>query len=69
LWPRTRPPTSPEEAHDQRARHELRELAFFLLRHGVVLAPTGLGCLATTTEAGNVEYLLSAVEQYVMDAA
>ena len=69
LWPRTRPPSSPEEAHDPRARRELSKLAFFLLRHGVVLAPSGLGCLATTTRAGDVEYLVSAVEQYLGHAA
>jgi glutamate-1-semialdehyde 2,1-aminomutase len=69
LWPRTKPPASPEEAHDPRARHELRALAFFLLCHGVVLAPSGLGCLATTTRAGDVEYLVSAVDQYLAHAA
>lgn len=69
LWPRRRPPSSPEEAHDPRARHELRKLAFFLVCHGVVLAPSGLGCLATTTRAGDVEYLVSAVEQYLAHAA
>jgi glutamate-1-semialdehyde 2,1-aminomutase len=69
LWPRMRPPSSPEEARDPRARQELRELAFFLLCHGVVLAPSGLGCLATTTRADDVVYLVSAVDQYLVHAA
>jgi glutamate-1-semialdehyde 2,1-aminomutase len=69
LWPRRRPPSSPEEAHDPGARDELQGLAFFLLRHGVVLAPSGLGCLATTTQADDVEYLVSAVDQYLAHAA
>jgi glutamate-1-semialdehyde 2,1-aminomutase len=69
LWPQTRLPMSPEEAHDPRARRRLSELSFFLLCHGVVLAPSGLGCLATTTQASDVEYLLSAVRQHLLRAA
>jgi glutamate-1-semialdehyde 2,1-aminomutase len=65
LWPRSRLPATPEEARDSVAGRQLRELTFFLLCHGVVLAPAGLGCLATTTRGIDVDYLLAAVEHYL----
>jgi glutamate-1-semialdehyde 2,1-aminomutase len=65
LWPRSRLPATPQEARDPAAGRQLQELAFFLLCHGVVLAPTGLGCLATTTRGVDVDYLLAAVELYL----
>jgi hypothetical protein len=65
LWTRSRLPTTPEEARDPSVARQLRELTFFLLCHGVVLAPSGLGCLATTTRDIDVDYLLAAVEYYL----
>jgi glutamate-1-semialdehyde 2,1-aminomutase len=69
LWPRRPPPNSPGDARDLEARSELARLAYFLLCHGVVLAPTGFGCLATTTQASDVEYLLYAVDRFLAGAA
>jgi glutamate-1-semialdehyde 2,1-aminomutase len=69
LWPGTPPPNSPGDARQPEARRELTRLAHFLLCHGVVLAPTGFGCLATTTQASDVEYLLYAVDRFLADAA
>jgi glutamate-1-semialdehyde 2,1-aminomutase len=69
LWPGARLPRSPGEARHPEARRQLARLSHFLLCHGVVLAPTGLGCLATTSQAADVDYLLYAVERFLADGA
>jgi glutamate-1-semialdehyde 2,1-aminomutase len=68
-WPGPRLPRSPGEARHPEARRQLARLSHFLLCHGVVLAPTGLGCLATTSSAADVDYLLYAVERFLADGA
>jgi glutamate-1-semialdehyde 2,1-aminomutase len=65
LWPEGRLPRSPEEASDPHRLRQLAELAFFLLCHGAVLAPSGLGCLATIMEEPDLDYLVAALDRYL----
>ena len=43
----------------------LADLSAFLLRHGVVIAPSGFGCLATVTTPADLDYLVAAVDAYL----
>jgi glutamate-1-semialdehyde aminotransferase len=46
-------------------RRTIADLSGFLLRHGVVIAPSGFGCLATATEQADLDYLITAVDAYL----
>lgn len=65
FWPRREPPFSPGEASDPTARRMLADLSAFLLSHGIVIAPSGFGCLATTTQPADLDYLVAAVSAYL----
>jgi hypothetical protein len=40
-------------------------LSAFLLRHGMAIAPSGFGCLATVTSPADLDYLVIAVDAYL----
>jgi glutamate-1-semialdehyde 2,1-aminomutase len=67
LWPHRDLPRSPRDAqHDGKSRQAVRELSQFLLDHGTVIAPSGFGCVATTTSAADADYLVRAVDAYLV---
>jgi glutamate-1-semialdehyde 2,1-aminomutase len=66
LWPQHQLPHSPSDARQQiDARRTLSDLSAFLLRHGVIIAPSGFGCLATATQPADLDYLAMAVSAYL----
>ncbi len=66
FWPHRRLPASPGQAVHHMTRRTIAGLSDFLLRHGVVIAPSGFGCLATTTEQADLDYLVTAVDAYLI---
>jgi glutamate-1-semialdehyde aminotransferase len=65
FWPHRELPASPDQARHHAARQMIAGLSAFLLRHGVVIAPSGLGCLATATLPADLDYLVMAVDSYL----
>jgi glutamate-1-semialdehyde 2,1-aminomutase len=65
FWPHRTLPASPGQAHHHMTRRKITALSAFLLRHGLVIAPSGLGCLATTTQPADLDYLITATNAYL----
>jgi len=65
FWPHRNLPASPGQARHHVSRRILAELSGFLLRHGVVIAPSGFGCLATVTSPADLDYLVAAVDAHL----
>ncbi|HZR52093.1 MAG TPA: hypothetical protein VFB06_21590 [Streptosporangiaceae bacterium] len=65
FWPHRNLPASPGQARHHVSRAVLADLSGFLLRHGVVIAPSGFGCLATVTTPADLDYLVTAVDAYL----
>ncbi len=65
FWPHRELPASPGQARHHVARRMIAGLSAFLLRHGVVIAPSGFGCLATITSPADLDYLVMAVDAYL----
>ena len=65
FWPHRELPASPGQARHHVARQIIAGLSAFLLRHGVVIAPSGFGCLATATSPADLDYLVMAVDAYL----
>jgi glutamate-1-semialdehyde 2,1-aminomutase len=65
FWPHQTLPASPGQAFHHMTRRTIADLSGFLLRHGVVIAPSGFGCLATATEQADLDYLITAVDAYL----
>ena len=65
FWPYRNVPASPGQARHHVTRAVLADLSGFLLRHGVVIAPSGFGCLATVTTPADLDYLVAAVDAYL----
>lgn len=67
FWPHRNLPASPGQARHHVTRAVLADLSGFLLRHGVVIAPSGFGCLATVTTPADLDYLVAAVDAYLTE--
>jgi glutamate-1-semialdehyde 2,1-aminomutase len=65
FWPHRTLPASPGQALHHMTRRKIGGLSGFLLRHGVVIAPSGFGCLATATQQADLDYLITAVDAYL----
>jgi len=65
FWPHRELPASPGQARHHVARRMIAGLSAFLLRHGVVIAPSGFGCLATASLPADLDYLVMAVDAYL----
>ena len=65
FWPHKNLPAAPGQARHHVTRAVLADLSGFLLRHGVVIAPSGFGCLATVTTPADLDYLVTAVDAYL----
>lgn len=65
FWPRREQPISPTQAHHHVASRPLRDLSGFLLRHGVMIAPSGFACLSTATHPEDLDYFVTAVNAYL----
>ncbi len=65
FWPGREQPSSPSQVHQDVVRGMLPHLSGFLLRHGVVIGPSGFGCLATATQPEDLDYLVTAIDAYL----
>jgi len=65
FWPHRNLPAAPGQARHHVTRAVLADLSGFLLRHGVVIAPSGFGCLATVTTPADLDYLAAAIDAYL----
>ncbi|MGD0065874.1 MAG: aminotransferase class III-fold pyridoxal phosphate-dependent enzyme [Streptosporangiaceae bacterium] len=65
FWPHRELPASPSQARHHMTRRMIAGLSAFLLRNGVVIAPSGFGCLATATSPADLDYLVMAVDAYL----
>jgi glutamate-1-semialdehyde aminotransferase len=65
FWPGREQPSSPSQVHHDVGRGMLPHLSGFLLRHGVVIGPSGFGCLATATQPEDLDYLITAIDAYL----
>jgi glutamate-1-semialdehyde 2,1-aminomutase len=54
-------------AADDAERQRLDRLHRALLDHGVLISPTGLGCLSTAVTEAEIEYFLEIVNHCVRD--
>lgn len=67
FWPYRELPRSPSDARQQgKARADLMELSQFLLHHGVIIAPSGFGCLATVSSSADIDSLMTAMDAYLL---
>ena len=65
FWPRRELPASPTQAHQDTISGRLRQLSGFLLRHGVLIAPSCFGCLSTATQPEDLDYFVRVVNAYL----
>jgi glutamate-1-semialdehyde 2,1-aminomutase len=65
LWPAKNLPAAPPREHCETKRRIVADLSSFLLQRGVIVAPSGLGCLSTATQPEDLDYLLLAVDHYL----
>ena len=65
FWPHRNLRASPGQARHHVSLAMLADLSAYLLRHGVVIAPAGFGCLATMTSSADLDYLITADDAYL----